>query len=191
MMSEDPSAMMAAFTGAPSTYAPGSYGSVYDVGLEAASPWRDQPAMTAPSSGIDTTTMANLAVGIGKAGQSIAAGRAAQQEAKIAQQLAKIEVGRELIKGRRMASAARAITGAQGTTMEGSPLLAELQILQAATQDAKAQKYAGNINEYYAKQKAKKAFYEAPADLFSGFKKQTSADLLSEYLGGKSLLTGK
>ena len=194
-MSDDVQGMMAAFTGAvpTSTYAPGQYGSVYDVGLQGASPWQDQPAVpTDTSAGVDSYTLSKLGVGIGEAGRSIAAGRAADAEAKIAQKLAKVEAGKEAIKGRRLASAARAIQGAQGTTGEGSPLLSELQILQAATQDMKSQLYAGNTNEYYAKQKAKKAYYQAPADLFGGFK-TSKDDLLTELFGGrsKSLLTGK
>jgi hypothetical protein len=74
-MSEDVSALTAMFGGVSQTYAPGTYGSVYDVGsVQGASPFPDsyQP----PPSSVYSELM-RAAAGIGAAGRSIGEGRAA------------------------------------------------------------------------------------------------------------------
>ncbi len=71
-----------------------------------------------------------LAKGVGDAGRSIGAGRTAQAEGKIAGKIARIEAEKEKAKGRRLASSARAIAGAQGSA-EGLPIMSELNIRSA------------------------------------------------------------
>lgn len=129
----------------------------------------------------DYSRLFKIASGIGNAGREIGAGRAALVEGKIARQIAKVEAGRIQARGRRMASTARAIAGAQGSA-EGLPLLSELNILQAAHQDAVTRLYEGNIQDYQAKQRAKKHFYGAPAKIL---------DAVIEARAGKSLYSEK
>lgn len=180
-MSDDVSALTALFGGASQTYAPGTYGSVYDVGsVQGASPFPDSYQ---PPAATDYSGLLKGAMAIGEAGRSIGAGRAATAEGRIANKIASIEAQREKMKGRRLVSTAKAVAGAQGSGNPGDTLVSELTILQAAHENANVKLYEGNVAEYYARQKAKAAYMKAPADLLEG--------LLEATKPGKSLLTGK
>ena len=67
--------------------------------------------------------------------------------------------------GLKAASSARAITGAQGRTGEGSPLFAELQNLQAFVTEARTARYAGNVKKYEQGLEAKNYINKAPKDI--------------------------
>lgn len=179
MTSEDVNAMMTAFTGGRP---PGVEGPLLPGG---------EFFSTQTSTSDYLSAFGKVAVGVGNAGRSIGAGRAAEAEGRIAGRIAKIEAERERMKGRRLQSTAKAITGAQGTTDEGSPALAELALLQAANIDANTKIFEGNVNEYHARQKAKAAYMNAPADLLAGLL-EAQLDLdPTKRRAGKSLLTGK
>lgn len=182
MTSDDPQAIFAAlFPGKPTTF------TEYETGLTVPSVPQTGPTDTERYLG----AASKAAVGIGEAGRSIGAGRAAQVEGKIAGKIARIEAEKERAKGRRLVSTAKAVAGAQGSG-EGLPLLSELSILQAAHTDANAELWKGNINEYHARQKAKAAYMKAPADLLSGLLEASyELDPEAKKRAGKSLLTGK
>jgi len=129
----------------------------------------------------DYSKLFRAAIGIGNAGRDIGEGRVGLVQGKISEKIAKAEAGRIEARGRRLKSTATAIAGAQGSA-EGLPLLSELSILQAAHQDATTRLYQGNIEKFAAEQKAKRAFYKAPADLL---------DSLIDPKTGKSLFTEK
>jgi len=157
----------------PTTAAPSFY--EYETGITV--PGAPPPQAKTP----DYTGLFRAAIGIGNAGRDIGEGRAALAQGKVAQQIAKVEAGRIEARGRRLKSTAAAIAGAQGSA-EGLPLLSELSILQAAHQDATTRLYQGNIEKFAAEQKAKRAFYKAPADLL---------DSLIDPKTGKSLFSEK
>jgi hypothetical protein len=107
-------------------------------------------------------------MGIGAAGRDIGGYRSEKAMGKLAKENAQKDAYRIAQKGLKNASGVRAITGAQGTTGAGSPLLAELQAIQAAQTDARARLYEGNIEKFYADQRAKKYLHKAPGDLLEG-----------------------
>ena len=189
-MSEDVSAMIGGLFSGAQTYAPGTYGSVYDVGsVQGASPFPD--SYVPADANTRLAAFAEMAKGIGDAGRSIGAGRTAEAEGRLANKIARIEAEKEKVKGRRLASTGRAIAGAQGSA-EGLPLLSELNILQAAHTDANAELFRGNIAEYHARQTARAAYMQAPGDLLSGLLKATyELDPQAKKKAGKSLLTGR
>lgn len=176
-MSEDVNSMIGIFTGGRP---PGVEGPLLPNGQ----------FYSTPQTSDYLSAFTKVGVGIGAAGRSIGAGRTAEAEGKIAGRIARIEAERERMKGRRLASTARAITGAQGTTGEGSPALAEWALLQAANTDAKTRIYEGNVREYHARQEARAAYFKAPGDLLAallGEEKETKRQTKA----GKSLLTGR
>jgi hypothetical protein len=107
-------------------------------------------------------------MGIGEAGRDIGGYRSEKAMGRLAKENAQKDAYRIAQKGLKNASGVRAIAGAQGTTGAGSPLLAELQAIQAAQTDARTRLYEGNIEKYYADQRAKKYLHKAPGDLLEG-----------------------
>jgi hypothetical protein len=114
------------------------------------------------------SAIAKAGTGIGAAGRDIGAYRSEKAMGEIAKENAEKDAFRIANKGLKIASAARAVTGAQGTTGAGSPLLAELESIQAAQTEALQRLYEGNIEKFYADQRAKKHLYKAPGDLLEG-----------------------
>lgn len=182
-MSDDVQAMLAnfsqAFSSAPATFYE------YETGLTVPA------AQQAPDSSY-AAALTKLGSGIGEVGRTIGAARAAQAEAALAKKTAQIAAGQERLRGRRVASTARAVAGAQGSA-EGLPLLSELAILQAAEQDAKTQLYAGEVGAYNARTKARNAYMKAPGDLLSALLEANEAlkKPPAPTRPGSSLLTGR
>jgi hypothetical protein len=167
-MSPDVSAMWGQFTGAPNagpwTLTKGGQFPQAPVPYTPPSP---MPNLNAPDYSKTFSAIAKGGLAIGAAGRDIGGYRSEKAMGKVAEKIASREAYQITQKGLKNASAVRAITGAQGTTGAGSPLLAELQHIQAATTDARTRLYQGNIEKYYADQKAKNYLYKAPADLLA------------------------
>ena len=186
-MSEDVQAMMSGFFGSGATPTASPFTEAWASAANEGIPFVEPPELP-PT---DYTKYLLLAKGIGDVGRSIGAGRTAQAEGKIAGKIARIEAEKEKAKGRRLASTARAIAGAQGSA-EGLPIMAELNILQAAKTDADAELFKGNVNKYYAHQKAKAGYMGAAGDLLETVLKYQEFDSgKTKSRAGKSLLTGK
>ena len=163
-MSPDVSNMFAQFTGAPQTYAPGTYGNVYTAGsVEAASPFPNN--YVPPDYGKTFTALSKTGFAIGEAGRAIGGYRTEKAMGKEAQKIARDKAYQLTQKGLKDASRARAITGAQGRTGAGSPLFAELATIQSAVTDARTRLYQGNIEKYYSDERAKGYIDKAPADI--------------------------
>ena len=165
-MSPDVNAMWSQFTGAPQTYAPGAYGNVYTAPGEtvaAASPFPNNYVPT--DYGKTSSALTKGGFAIGAAGRAIGGYRSETAMGKVAEKIARDKAFQITQAGLKGASRARAITGAQGRTGEGSPLFAELAIIQAAVTDARTARYEGNVEKYQAGERAKKYLYKAPKDV--------------------------
>jgi hypothetical protein len=171
-MSDDAQAMMTGFlpqgTAVPAlgewagqTYAPGTY-------QYPQSPFPDTYIPPAADYSKTFSAITRAGMGIGAAGRDIGGYRSEKAMGRLARENAQKDAYRIAQKGLKNASGVRAITGAQGTTGAGSPLLAELQAIQAAQTDARARLYEGNIEKFYADQRAKKYLHKAPGDLLEG-----------------------
>ena len=128
-----------------------------------------------PDYGKIFTAIGKVGFGVGSAFQDLGAAKQEKASGKIASQIASDESLRITNQGLKHASAVRAATGAQGTTGAGSPLISELNNIQNAQTDARTRIYQGNLEKYYANQRAK------------AYKNKVPADLLSGILGGASL----
>jgi hypothetical protein len=170
-MSSDPSAMLAQFTGAPSagpwTVRLPQPGEGFPQAPAPYTPPNPIPNLSAPDYSKTFQAIARAGIGIGAAARDIGEYRTQKAIGKEATRIAGREAYQLTQKGLKHASAVRAIAGAQGTTGAGSPLLAELNAIQTGTTEARTRIYQGNIEKYYADQKAKNAIYKAPADLLT------------------------
>jgi hypothetical protein len=125
------------------------------------------PNLNTPDYSKTFMAIGRAGLGIGAAGRDIGAYRTEKAIGKVAQQIAGREAYQLTQQGFKVASRARAVTGAQGTTGAGSPLFAELTSIQNAMTDARTRLYQGNIEKYYTDQKAKNYLYKAPANLLT------------------------
>lgn len=179
MTSDDPSAFGGMFSSVPDLAA-GYTGTGYSA-----------PAISAGYTGGADYSKTFLALARGLEGvnagiKSFGEGRALDKQAALSRDTARLEAESIRLRGRRLVSTARAVTGAQGSPVgEGSPLLAELNLLQQAERDASARIYGGAIDSYLAKKKAKQSYMRIPSDLAEG--------AINTYQGyaGASLLTGR
>lgn len=163
-MSPDAQAMLTSFlpqTATVGTFAPGTY-------QYPNSPFPDTYIPPSSDNSKVFAAIANAGTGIGAFGRDIGGYRSEKAMGKIAKANAEKDAFRLANKGLKNASQVRAITGAQGTTGAGSPLLAELQAIQSAQTEARTRLYEGNIEKYYADQRAKRYLFKAPGDLLEG-----------------------
>jgi hypothetical protein len=168
MTSPDVSAMFSQFTGAPQTYAPGSYGSIYDkpaFPIAEVSPYSNNYVPTDNGKTLEAITKTGFA--IGAAGRDIGGYRAESTMGKVAEKIAREKAFQITQAGLKARSRVAAITGTQGRTGAGSPLLAELATIQAAVTDSRTARYEGNVEKYQASARAKKYAYKAPADVLT------------------------
>jgi hypothetical protein len=102
---------------------------------------------------------------VGRAGRQIGEYRTNKALGKETAKIARQEAFQKTMEGLKAASRARAVTGAQGRTGAGSPLLAELSSIQAASTDARNRLYQGNIEKFGFDQRAKKNLYGGAGDI--------------------------
>lgn len=167
MDSPDGTALWAQITGAPQTYAPGAYGSVYTSPagtVESVSPFPNS-YVPPTSTGDNLQALTKTGFALGAAGRAIGGYRQEKAMGKIAETLARQKAFRLTNEGLKAASRARAVAGAQGRTGAGSPLLAELASVQNAVTDARSALYEGNVAKFESDQRAKKQLYKAPEEI--------------------------
>jgi hypothetical protein len=195
-MSPDVSAMWSQFSGAPQTYSPGTYGNVYQAGsVAAASPYPNNYVPTDYGKTFDAIAKGGMA--IGAAGRDIGGYRSEKAMGKVAEKIARDKAFQITQAGLKAASRARAITGAQGRTGEGSPLFAELvskRLLPTpGPPDTRAMSRSIRPGE-----RAKKYLYKAPADVLTAlmggsslFKDKSPKSIIDALLEGSSLFKEK
>jgi hypothetical protein len=121
----------------------------------------------------NTGMISAIGSAVGGIGKAIGDYRGYSAEGAFAQRQAKRDAFQIMGRGYKLAGRARAVAGAQGTTAEGNPLDAELEIIQNANTDARARLLSGNIDAMQARQKAIDSLYKSPQGLLDAIKNGT------------------
>lgn len=122
--------------------------------------------------------ISELGKGVAGAGAQIGGARQAELEARSARVAGREEASRIRSRGRAITAAGRAAAGAQGTTLEGSPLVVELENVRQYELDAATAIYASKLESLYKKTEAKQRYAGAADQFLAGVTR-----------AGKSLLT--
>ena len=120
-----------------------------------------------------TGALSSVASTVSSVAGNIGASRGYNAAADATVRAGKLEAFQTMQRGFKLAGRARAVAGAQGTTNEGSPLDAELEIIQNANTEAVAKKYAANVEAYYQRQQGLAALYKTPQALLDAIEKGT------------------